>query len=89
MLRVVREKKEIEPRSFAVKWLAHSLPEGTRWSSLVYKIIVRRFIGQSFEDIVDEHALSVLDEIARDDPSLTDGAFKMLTTILSQSEHSI
>jgi len=53
--------------------------------------VVQRIIDQSCEDIVDEHALAALDEMARDErqPWLTDGAFAMFTTILSQSEYCI
>ena len=53
--------------------------------------VIQRVIDQLCEDIVDEHALSTLDEMARDErqPWLTDGAFAMFTTILSQSEYWI
>ena len=49
---------------------------------------VQCIIDESYEDIVDEHALAALDEMARDEqqPWLTDGAFAMFTTILSQSK---
>ena len=60
------------------------------FSSLI-KTVVPRVIDQPCEDIVDEHALDALQEIAREDqqPWLTDGAFSMFATILSQSEYSI
>lgn len=53
--------------------------------------VIQRIIDQPYEDIVDEHALGALDEMARDErqPWLTDGAFAMFTTILNQSEHCI
>ena len=53
--------------------------------------VVQCIIDQSCEDIVDEHTLAALDEMARDEqqPWLTDGAFAMFATILSQSEYCI
>ena len=53
--------------------------------------LVQQIIDQSCEDVVDEHALAALDEMARDEqyPWLTDGAFAMFTTILSQGEYWI
>jgi len=73
-----------------VKLLVHSLSKGARRFLLAYKYtVVQRIIDQSCEDIVDEHSLGALDEMARDEqrPWLTDGAFAMFTTILSQSEY--
>ena len=63
-------------------------------SSSLINAVVQRIIDESYEDIVDEHALAALDEIvemARDEqqPWLTDGAFAMFATILSQSEYCI
>jgi hypothetical protein len=53
--------------------------------------LVQRIIDQSCEVVVDEDALAALDEMARDEqePWLTDGAFAMFTTILSQGEYFI
>jgi hypothetical protein len=77
-------------RSFAVKLLVHSLSKGARWFLLAYQCaVVQCIIDQPYEDIVDEQALDALDEMARDEqqPWLTDGAFAMFTTLLSQGEY--
>jgi len=66
-------------------------PKVRHGSYSLINTVVQRIIDQSFEDIVDEYALAALDEMARDEqqPWLTDGAFAMFTTILSQSEYCI
>ncbi|KIM36837.1 hypothetical protein M413DRAFT_285325 [Hebeloma cylindrosporum] len=70
LLRVARETAEMNRRSFAVKLLVNTLSQ-----------------DQSYEHILNEQALGALDEMARDEqhPWLTDGAFAMFTTILSQN----
>jgi len=60
-------------------------------SYLLMNTVAQRTADQSCEDIVDERALAALDEMARDEqqPWLTDGAFEMFATILSQSKYYI
>ena len=91
LLRVAREKSETHLRGFAVKLLALSLSKGMRRFLLAYTDGCTIIIEQTCGDVLDEHALGALDEIAGDGehPWLTEGAFAMFTTILSQSKHSI
>ena len=66
-------------------------PKVCNGSYSLINTVVQHIIDQSCEDIVDEHALAALDEMARDEQQswVADGAFAMFTTILNQSEECI